>query len=128
MTATDMTESTPMPDRKSMALQMEGLFGAVVYGASFFVAHSAHAATNPGANFMSIGVIAVFLVGLLVVPTAILLPFVAIRRAVGSAAQSGSSIAAAMPLAGLVFFLLQALLVWWATGEAHRWTVGAGLL
>lgn len=128
MTATDMNETTPMPDRRRFGLQMEGLFGAAVYGASFLVAHSARAAADPMATLTSIGVVAVFLVGLLVVPTAILVPFVALRRAIGSAAQSGSSVAAAMPLAGIVFFLLQALLVWWATGEAYGWVSSAGLL
>ena len=128
MTATDMNETTPMPDRKSFTLQMEGLFGAAVYGASFLVAHSARAASDPTAPLLTIGVVAVFLVGLLVVPTAILVPFVALRRTIGQAARSGSAIAAAMPLAGIVFFLLQVLLVWWATGEAYGWVSSAGLL
>ena len=125
MSATEMNETTPMPEGRSVGLQMEGLFAAVVYGASFFAAHSARAAGDPTVAMVSLGVIAVFLVGLLVVPTLILVPFVALRRALRGASESGSAVASAMPLAGLVFFLLQALLVWWATREAHAWVAQA---
>ena len=73
--------------------------------------------------------IAVFLIGMLIVPTAITVPVVMVRRALSHAARNGSAIATAMPLAGLVVFLLQALLVWWATGEAYRWShASAGLI
>ena len=112
--ATDMNATTPMPDEKTFGMQMEGMASAVVYILCFGWIHAAS-----GGDLISANVLAVFLVGLMVVPLVAALPMFLLRRMLVNVLGRRPSVAAFLPFARFALYALQGVMVWVATREAY---------
>jgi hypothetical protein len=112
--ATDMNAATPMSSEKSFGMQMEGYASAGVYILCFGWIHFASEDALITAN-----VLAVFLVGLMVVPLVAALPMFMLRRMVVGVLGKRASVAAFLPFARFALYALQGVLVWVATREAY---------
>ena len=119
MAATDMNDATPLPDRSTFGLQMEGLATALLYAIAFSWFHLEAVAAGTTATLISTKALAVGLVGLIVIPLVVALPMVGLRRALVGAIPKGSAIAASLPFAQVALYGLQCLLVWVVTREAY---------
>ena len=116
---TDMNTTTPMPTTKSFRLQMEGMATAMLYAVCFGWIH-----LGSGSELVNTKVLAVFLVGLIVVPLLTALPMLMVRRLLIGGLQKQPSVAAFSPFASFALYALQGILVWVATREAYAWVFG----
>jgi hypothetical protein len=113
-----MNSSTPMPDRRSVAMQMEGLVIAGLYVLSFVWVH-----LGSRTEFLSVRVLVVFFAGLILVPIVTGLPIVFVRRLVMNVLRAQPHVAAFTTFANLALYALQGLLVWVVTREAYHWVM-----
>ncbi len=112
--ATEMNVATPMPDGKTFGMQMEGLASAIVCILCFAWIHLAS-----GNALIAVKVLAVFHVGLIVVPLIAALPMYLLRRVLVGMLGRRPRVAAFLPFARFALYALQGLVVWVATREAY---------
>jgi len=112
--ATDMNAATPMRDDKTFGMQIEGFASDAVYILCFGWVHLAS-----GHALISANLLAVFLVGLIVVPLVAALPMFMLRRVVVEVLGKQPSVAAFLPFSRFYLYALQGVLVWVATREAY---------
>ncbi len=120
--ATDMNVTTPMPDAKTFGMQMEGLASAGIYVLCFGWIHFVS-----GSAVISANALAVFLVGLILVPLVAALPVFLLRRVLLGGLSRQPSVAAFLPFARFALYALQGVLVWVATREAYALVFGGSL-
>ena len=116
--ATDMNTSTPMPDRKHVAMQLEGLVIAALYVFSFVWVH-----LGSQTEFLSIRILVAFFAGLILVPIVTGVPIVFVRRLMLNVLRSQQNVAAFTTFANVALYALQGLLVWVVTREAYHWAM-----
>jgi len=121
MAATEMNESTPMPDKGHFGLQMEGLATAVLYLVCFGYSHLAATGAGSTQAFMDTKVLAIMLGGLIAIPVVTALPMVGLRRILATVLPPDSAVGATLPFAQFALYGLQCLLVWVVTREAYAW-------
>jgi hypothetical protein len=102
---------------------MEGLATAVLYAFCFVWIHVGSQTTQT--EFLSAKVLAVFFVGLIVIPLLTCLPLAFVRQGIFGTLQRQASIAAFLPFATLALYALQAIVVWVVTREAYAWIFSA---
>jgi uncharacterized membrane-anchored protein len=120
--ATDMNAATPMPDEQTFSMQMEGFASAAVYMLCFGWFH-----LGSDNALISANLLAVFLVGLIVVPLVAALPMFLLRRVLINVLGKQSSVAAFLPFARFALYALQGVLVWVATREAYMLVLNGAL-
>lgn len=113
--ATELNTSVPMPSKALVQLKMQGLLCASVYAASFGVAHSKAALA-----FFDTKNIAIFLLGLVLVPLLVGYPLALLRRMMGREEGVESDAIAFLPYIYFASYGLASILVWIATREAHQ--------
>ncbi|MAG32234.1 MAG: hypothetical protein CL908_15230 [Deltaproteobacteria bacterium] len=121
MAATEMNATTPMPNKRSFGLQIEGLMAALLYLICFGWTHLAAVGTGATQTLLSAKLLAVFLAGMIAIPLVTLLPLVGLRRVLAGVLSRGSAIGAAAPLAQVALYGLQCLLLWIITREVYAW-------
>lgn len=121
---THLNPDVPMPTGASFRLQMEGMATAAVYVASFAWFH-----LGSGAILVSANVLAIFLVGLIVLPLMAAMPIVLLRHLViDNFHKKQPAVAAFLPFARFALYALQGVFVWVATREAYAWVLKEGML
>lgn len=121
--ATEMNSATPMPTVGNVHMQLEGMAMAGVYVSSFVWFHRA-----AGAAFLDTKVLAVFFVGLIVVPLLAALPVFLLRRLVVGTFLSKPGLASFLPFARFSLYALQWIAVWAVTREVHERVFASALL
>ena len=119
--STEMNTAAPMPTPATSRLQMEGLASAAVYVACFGWFH-----LQSGGPLLDSRILAIFLIGLILVPALAALPLLALRRAVVPMLETRPRVAAFMPFTRFALYALQGLVVWIATREAYTAFLGPG--
>ena len=114
--ATEMNSASPLPSSRSFRSQMEGLTTAVLYALCFAWIH-----LGSRTELLSAKVLAVFFLGLIVIPLMTCLPLAFLRRGIFGTLQRQASIAAFLPFATFALYALQGIVVWVVTREAHAW-------
>lgn len=112
--ATDMTSTTPDVSPKNFRMGMQGLLAAAIYTASFASTHLA-----AGWPILEATPLAVYLVGLVLVPLAIGYPLALVAGWLRGSGGGESSAAAFLPFLQFAIYGLTGILIWVATREAH---------
>ena len=112
----EMKTTAAMPSAKNFRLQLEGMTTAAVYVFSFGWIH-----LGSGAELITTKALALFLVGLIVVPLIAALPMVLLRRLLVDLLRKQPNVGAFLPFTRFALYALQGVMVWVATSEAYTW-------
>ena len=117
---TEMNTTTPTAG--NFRMQMEGLATAILYAAYFVMVHLG---ANLDVDMTTL--LAVFFVGLILVPLLVALPLTLLRGAVTNELSDQANLSAFLPFASLALYALQAIALWVITREAYHWAFAGPL-